>query len=389
MKKLLGILLTAVMVCTSMGVLATGETTEVGNSTTVWTWGFEQTEGDVKASDDAQSNLVFAPSQSSNQKGTNRVVNQATDPKVLSAHSGEQYMYLNGTSGTRYWSTSEGKTVALEEKTLYRFSFYYAITNGTATPYLSLNGGGTKFISERGFIGFSQGTKSTAGTPADTTQGIEAVPGTAKWNYYEVYFMTADTLDTTNYLTLSFYAQKDGHEYYDDLKLEKINGRTAISFKTGTGAKNNTDSILSKNWKMIPQEGWAVSGASDSKVLLYPLCSSGPHATVTNSPLYVNITHAPRAIKETITVIVGWYDMVNGQEVLKGIKMKPITFEAKTKTDAEGKTEYYFGDNMMNTNAVDTLYISGVKNYHIKAFAVSNLTNLEPLAPMATLPAAQ
>lgn len=393
MKKLLGILLTAMMLLTSMNVLATGETTEeptvIGNSTVVWSWDCESAEGE-KA--DTFPTIMYgqaAGSGSSVFDGTAKVVNKETDPNILKPYSGEQYLYINGgTQGSNrygyHYVFRSNRLPDLETGTLYRFSFRYATTTSVPMPTVMVNVGGNQIALEKAWKAFPY----PGSTVASTTENVV-------WKYHEFYFVSPDDFgEQSNKLGVIIPPAVRSIDYYDDFKLEKINGKTAISFKSDLGVNTTASSLVTMTYtgsNVKPQTGYKVGNVNP---YIYAFGNNATPVTALNKDtktVYVSATHVPEQLNETIYMVVGKYQKVNGGSILRDFVVKPLTYEAKAVMNAEdpSKVDYYtYDETNLYKNNVAMFEFDVPENYYLKAFTISSISGLESLATAATLPAA-
>lgn len=393
MKKLLSMVWAMMLLFASMGVLAAGETPEVvtnGNSTVVWSWDFESAEGEKVGNIPVVMYGSAAGSGSSLFDGSTTVVDKDTDPNKLRPYSGEQYLYVNGgTQGSNrygyHFVFRDNRLPELETGTLYRFSFRYATTYSVPMPSLIVNVGGNQIALEKAWKSFPW----PGSTATSTSENVV-------WQYHEFYFVSPNDFgDQSNKLGVIILPYVKAVDYYDDFKLEKINGKTAISFKSDLGATTTASSLLTLSnigSAVKPQTGYKVG---DGNPYIYAFGNNAEPVTELNKDtktVYVSATHMPEQLNETIYMVVGKYQKVNGKPMLCDFVVEPLTYEAKKVMNAEdpSKVDYYsYDETNLYKNNVVKLDFDAPENYYLKAFTISNLTGLESLTTAATLPNAQ
>ncbi len=438
MKKILGILLTAVMLLTSMNVLATG-TDATQNSTLVWAWDFEEENVGLVGSPtypktQVQTTLPGAPGYKdtlyweavSSYEGyivSNNEIEGAT------AASGSRMMQIVKKSAISTFNMSTASLIPLEKNTWYKFSYKYATTDGSAPPYVNLaisemenitsknwvrdgvastfeyfyKTGGTAWSSWNGapnYATYGDGLsiKETYQVTENAGTEQEAVVEKTKytkmaWNSYEIYFMSKNA--DTQHLLIALCAGKNTDDsFFDDLKLEKINGNTVVNFSKNTGGTSNYLNLVTNTNAYSKGEavGRTVGKIDDTDVVAYPFqILRKPALEMDAEKVVVSVAHLPKTSSETITLLVGQYVDLNGDPKLINVWCKPITYNAATKKAEDGTTvtEYYYAENAANMATVELNGLQNTADSYLKAYVIENMTTLRSVGGVKVLPAAK
>ncbi len=221
------------------------------------------------------------------------------------------------------------------------------------------------------------------------------------WNTYEVYFRSKNV--DTQHLLITLGAGKSARAFFDDLKLEKINGSTAVNFSTGNVRTSDYLTLITGTGE-VPARNKGVSiGRTVDKsedgidIISYPFCTlRKPALEMNGTKVRVSVAHVPKTTEETITLLIGQFRDENGAEQLLNVWSTPLTYTAATKTaeDTTTVTEYYYAEESVKTNAYELTGLENVTDSYLQAFVFDEVSGLRPvggktvLAPAAATPAA-
>ncbi len=363
MKKLLAMVMAMTMLCASMGVLAADGEETVIDPNVVWTFGAELTDINGAMPFYSSGNTAYATMSGADAEASG-----------ITPVSGERVMFIksddDSVTGAQIFNCFPTYMPELEAGTHYRLSFYHYNTGGISTPVLLVSGGGTT-IDPRG--------GSFAAYPAGATNA---------WNYYELDFVTAKSMEEGTKLNMSVRSQNGANIAYDDFKLEKVNGAD-IRFVSGTIAKGTVATVLSQSATKDYQTGQAdyIAKTADEKdVLVYPSSVLANDATAATGTINVVSSYIPKTKDETTTLCIAVYEENGDLPQLKDVIIENQTYTyTEVKSEDETVNHYYLGEDRMKTVPVD---MSQYEGCYIKAFMWSSVSGLVPISGTETLPAA-
>jgi len=368
MKKLLGILLTAVMVCTSMGVLGTGTESNV-----VFHVDFE----------DAKS-FVDAGFTTANETYTS-IGTYNSDVVALSTACGKNYGIIGdkSTTGTKdawtYSSKAAGHTY--EKNSTYKISFFYLSGpwGGSNAAPLDLD---------------------VTGIRCDTIGGFHRLPtsGANKWGYTEIYAVTPEGEGTVDVSIIVKTHSLAKYQYIDEFKIEKVN-TASISFMGGTVSTDYAERYLvnaadANGAKYYTSGGtgnphYAERTYGTEKIRVYARALNGTDKLNFSGKINVVSNYVPKTLGEKTNLVCAIYkNDANNMPVLKNVVIKEYTYD-KTTTGLSGSTNFVVIPRAGTNHDLEIDASQYEAGCYMKAFMISNLSNLKSLSPIATLPAAQ
>lgn len=349
MKKILGILLTAMMLLTTVSVLAEEE--EVTPTTLPVFDGFEDNE--------------------------ERLFTFRNDHGISIVEAENNVAPVNGTKMLKFVDAAAERkanliteNIVLEENSKYKISFYhYAVstvadkTDGNA-PYIYFNCG-TALI-RNVFRGV-----------------IKRTSDVAEWKKCELFFVTGKDVTT---MTFSFAhrLQEGGTEYFDDFKLEKMDD-ASVCFYTGTVHSQAASDLLNNNYQK-PETNYKIG---ETTLSVHPVAIHGTEVksvqdaivSGTKQDIKIATKYTPKALGERATLLVGIYkNDANGTPVLQKVKLG--TWDYTTTTATSG----VLGTGINYVTVAASEYDA---DCYIKAFMVNNFADLNSISDIVTLPNAQ
>lgn len=355
MKKLLGILLTTVMVCTSMGVLGAGteDKTVPVSSNVVWTYGAEEKEG-----------LLWYPQ------------GNGTNGYIKSVPASENIPVCPGSEGTHYLEISDNADVKgaqifdahdkfpiIEANTHYRLSFWFYTNSGAPTPAMVFSYTGAKM------------------DPYGANKNVFPLGKQNGWKLYEIDFVTASNLESGKKIKITLRSNDSLLYLYDDFKLEKVSGadiRFVKEMSVTDIATIRSNSTLKTRTTAAADYTADYEGKNAS---VYPMCIVGDDASVFTDVKKVVSTYIPKTVGESTTLCVAIYEK-SGK--LKDIIIKPKTYEFQKSMTNETIDYYYLADDRFTIVDIDaSLY----PNCYMKAFMWSSIADMSAISEAATLPA--
>lgn len=364
MKKILGILLTAMMLLTSVSVLAEEE--EVTPTTLPVFDGFEDNE--------------------------ERFFTFKNDHGISIVEAENNVVPVNGTKMLKFVDASSERradlitgNIVLEENSKYKISFYhYAKLTGTnvgKAPYIYFDCGNAYIRNvNRNII-------------ATATTNLE-------WKKYELFFVTGKDVTSCTF-SFAHRTNESGTEYYDDFKIEKLNG-ASISFYTATVANQDTNTITrmdqynqSRASYYDPETTYAIGTKMPA---IYPVHITGIDVKSVSDAIVggvkqdikVATQYTPKTAGERATLLVGIYkNDANGTPILQKIKMD--TWDYPTEQIAENKVENAAAHERLGVgiNYITVAASEYDADCYIKAFMVNNFADLNSISDIVTLPNAQ
>ena len=360
MKKLLGILLTAVMVCTSMGVLATNNTTE---NDIIFNADFEPNKEGEAVTGSGEGFITT--------EGT--IVDKTTESIAVAA--GQE-----GPSGEKCVKLAKGKrlminkTDILSPNTMYKLAFWYYNTNAFTDANRKTWPGGNAWI-----------VPNVLGLGITSGANAAKMPGRASndpvWIHYEIYFMTSNT-------SLIFQFTGTGGagsavEYFDDVTVTKASDSAQISFVKAT---DYTMAALNTSYFSPTTKALQLTGAIENKpTWVYSRVVKNMPVDSFKEATRVMAQYTPKSINEKTTLVAAVYGKVGENPVLKKVYLKECTFEAKP-DNATTIDHYVLEPTITYLDIPAEAYASG--NF-VRAFMINNLSDIKSISEVATLPAAQ
>lgn len=356
MKKLLSMALAMVLLCASMasmGVLA--------SDTVIMSYGFEAEE------DEALKGPLF----DNIKEGLATVLDSTVDTsEPVKPVSGTKYIRLENVADNDKITTYSSRMPKLEAKTQYKLSFYWHGGGTFEYPAVKLSGP----ISMNNYKRFNYVFPKT---------------GTDAWMKIEVYFVTDDTIAEEQKLTIQLYTttKESKYEYYDDFKLEKVDG-ASIRFISGTPSLT-TDGTLTRTVQANatrfgyyqPKNTYSI-GAENPYI--WPVASSGVEAKTCTGDINIVSHYVPKTVGEKTILIAAIYKDINGVPSLLGMK---INNTCEYPTTAIAETTAMAAHNRMDLG-FDTLTINASEleaGCYIECFMWSSTAGLIPVSGTATL----
>lgn len=403
------------MLCASMGVLATGEAPVGNNTTLVWAWDFEneniglvgsetypkvQTETSVLGGPSTTGGLLYK----TDSRGDGTILSD-NEVAGLTAFSGNRFLRLNTSSATAIsYAPSTPHLIPLERNTFYKLSFRFATAQLTAayvniafsdsaaenkvTAFQSGNNNGAFWDSYPIYNNTAGCGKSTK--VVETVEEVETEKYTnVIWNYYEVYFLSEDAADRYLRFTITLGKSATAYQtFYDDMKLEKVNGSTAVSFSSAVGGTSNYTNMIGT--RSLTVNGQKAGMVGETSVMAYPTSLLRVPLENMQEKVVVSVTHLPKTEKENITLVIGQYAEENGNAKLLNIWSTPLEYTATTKKGEDGETvtEYYYAAEAVKKNAITLNELTNTTDSYLQAFVLDGISGLRPVGGKTVLKAA-
>ncbi len=349
MKKLLAMVMAMTMLCASMGVLATGEVTETTNPNLVFYTGFE-------VSDFTETNgITTNKGREASITTDEHYLGEKCAKVALATTAGDYRMILN------LRPVESGET--------YKLSFWYKFVGQyeefAPTLYVGTTiDNGSSYEWKLASIKDNGGTvvpKSTAG----------------QWNYYEIYVpVPVCAADVEPKLTVLFRTAQSGQDtdvqYYDELRLEKVDG-VSLSFAdaNATVMSDLTSDKFGQSSGDVFAAGTEMTVGNTERIV-YPFVVKKAASNTATGSVRVFSHYVPQDTTETTTLIAGVYKDVNGTPQLQNVFVKPCVYNETIETGID-----YLDVDM-----------TSYEGCYIKAFMWSSVSGLIPVSGTATLPAA-
>lgn len=370
MKKLLGILLTAVMVCTSMGVLATNNATD---DKVVVSVGFEE---EMKTDENGKSTIgAFSITKSAGviEPTTSHKFSDTVTVTPHAGATGTHFLKIGGTGKAntdylRFTFTAGAQNNPFEWGTCYKISFWYASTRQYGFPNLYFEGGAQEYR-------------------ANNTLLYPQSKAAVNWRYYEVYFRTKDkpadgTVTPGFGIRLEHDGQAKHYQYYDDFKITKADG-AFIGFAKSVTSQTNLQAANYKAIKTVP-----VTIGTET-LNFCPTCVVYTPATdISVKTVKVVSQYIPKTDLTKVTYLVAsiYKNDTNGMQILQGLKLLPCTY---------GKTKYMTSASSLSESGFNGIKVMDLdltaygNDCYVKAFMIDDIASLNSASLTATLPAAQ
>lgn len=350
MKKLLGILLTTIMLCTSMGVL--------GANDYVWSNSLETYE--------VNSGMPTAFMYGSSAKNVSiSVVNTKDEGLATVQGLGDKCLKIvgnTGATGTYYTRNKEANGIPkLEANTTYKYSFWwYPVgTSGDVAIQFGLYSiGGAKIRSLGQYYGVPNGKCN-------------------QWNYYEIYFHTKDVFTEDEeyrpYVEMKPVAGRT--EYYDMFAFEKVEGVSISFFDGSNGVGKSNVSKMTATDRYVAQTNHQIENQYPS---IYAVAANGVPVSEAKGKINIVTHYIPNKLTDKNILVAGIYQKEGDNEKLRQVLIKTNDYKA------EGDSLKY--DSNIRDLSVDMTNYPGC---YIKAFVLSDFNAMKPISTIATLPAAQ
>lgn len=358
MKKILGILLTAVMLLTSMSVLAANEATDP-NLVYAYGWEDNETLGFYSSGGAAAGNILTVGE---------TTLGEGEAAVTVKPHSGEKMQQFSGLANNNQHNMFPARAT-MEWGTKYKVSFWYYDTAGTS-PRFFVTCGGAEFCNAGNWWALNHPTAHT-------------------WTYYEVYFVTADSGTGAN-PAISLYLRTSASEYefYDDLRIEKAEGAN-ISYSTSAAGVTALATVRADGGRLQyfdPQVGYTIGGVQPQIPAIG--VKTTPAETATG---IINVVsqYTPVALNEKTSLITAVYKNEGNDAVLKDVLIKPCDYTATPIYDTEDPTKisYYRLETGINSQSVNmSAYGEGC---YLRSFMWSSISGMVSLSNAPTLSAAQ
>lgn len=255
----------------------------------------------------------------------------------------------------------------------YKMSFWFytgqtSANNGWTMPFI--DGSGIK----------ANGQWYT--TPARTSTNPE-------WTYYEIYFDKGDAPEDST--TPSYWHQfkgnggKDGSykNYYDDLKIEKVDGASITFAKTSGYATSTFDAnFFGKNSKTIRTFS---DGTKDATTWVYSRVIKSVPVSAFTGATRVIAQYTPKTLNEETTLIAVVYEKQGDKSVLKNIYTQACPNKADAVMSATDETVLDHYLLQPTTTYLDIPEADYAENCYVKAFMWSSTQGMLPLGSDAVL----
>ncbi len=360
MKKLLSMVMAMVLLCASMGVLATeGET----DPNLVFYTGFEgETNSFTVIEKYTIDETVKITSSSS---GAARIVSitDEADKEMFGNQCAE--VSMNRSSGD---DRMEFINTPLEAGKVYKFSFWFKYTGNSEAFSPKILGQVKSGSTVAGWFGVW-----------NTSNSDIVIPKTAKdtWSYYEIYIPVQMGLNTPTLniqFRTPFTANNADKFYYDEIRVEKVDG-ASLRFAEGSKfAMSNLASYATLDNANGLERATAATVSLDGEntATFYPFAvkSVAPNAATGSVPVFSH--YIPQNTAETATLIAGVYKDVKGTPQLQNVFVKPCVYNEAI----EAGIDYLDVD------------MSSYEGCYIKAFMLDGANMLKPMVDSEVLPAA-